>query len=147
MDPHFFRGIISPIDSTCWTSDEQLQLLPQAVSDIRQVLAQAGCTWQEFWKESWEKGNSENQQPNAEKLKPNAGSEEMGALYRASILGKTQSEQGFQETSRSGQEHLTNYSKEIVRWNSETLSGISREQQTAMPTAASYTPKQGVASP
>nr|WP_313937356.1 hypothetical protein [Anabaena azotica] len=27
---------------------EQLQLLPQAVSDIRAVLAKAGCTWQEY---------------------------------------------------------------------------------------------------
>ncbi|MCC5670793.1 hypothetical protein LC653_45355, partial [Nostoc sp. CHAB 5784] len=27
---------------------EQLQMLPQAVSDIRQVLAKPGCTWQEF---------------------------------------------------------------------------------------------------
>ncbi|MBE9053939.1 hypothetical protein IQ243_26780 [Nostocales cyanobacterium LEGE 11386] len=28
---------------------EQLQLLPQAVSEIRRVLAKPGCTWQEFW--------------------------------------------------------------------------------------------------
>ncbi|MBD2566169.1 MULTISPECIES: hypothetical protein [Nostoc] len=28
---------------------EQLEMLPQAVSDIRQVLAKPGCTWQEFW--------------------------------------------------------------------------------------------------
>jgi DNA repair exonuclease SbcCD ATPase subunit len=28
---------------------EQLQLLPQAVTDIRAVLAKPGCTWQEFW--------------------------------------------------------------------------------------------------
>ncbi|MBE9053872.1 hypothetical protein IQ243_26425 [Nostocales cyanobacterium LEGE 11386] len=28
---------------------EQLQLLPQAVSDIRRVLAMPGCTWQDFW--------------------------------------------------------------------------------------------------
>ncbi|QHG20308.1 hypothetical protein [Nostoc sp. ATCC 53789] len=28
---------------------EQLEMLPQAVSDIRRVLAQPGCTWQEFW--------------------------------------------------------------------------------------------------
>ncbi|MEH1977698.1 MAG: hypothetical protein V7L27_00025 [Nostoc sp.] len=27
---------------------EQLEMLPQAVSDIRQVLAKPGCTWQEF---------------------------------------------------------------------------------------------------
>ncbi|WP_338421965.1 hypothetical protein [Nostoc flagelliforme] len=28
---------------------EQLEMLPQAVSDIRRVLSQRGCTWQEFW--------------------------------------------------------------------------------------------------
>ncbi len=28
---------------------EQLQILPQAVSDIRQVLAKSGCTWQDYW--------------------------------------------------------------------------------------------------
>ena len=28
---------------------EQLEMLPQAVSDIRQVLAKPGCSWQEFW--------------------------------------------------------------------------------------------------
>ncbi|AUB44363.1 ATPase involved in DNA repair (plasmid) [Nostoc flagelliforme CCNUN1] len=28
---------------------EQLEMLPQAISDIRAVLAKPGCTWQEFW--------------------------------------------------------------------------------------------------
>ncbi|WP_308189271.1 hypothetical protein [Nostoc mirabile] len=28
---------------------EQLEMLPQAVSDIRQVLAKPGCSWEEFW--------------------------------------------------------------------------------------------------
>ncbi|NEU79530.1 hypothetical protein G1O98_10695 [Nostoc sp. UIC10630] len=28
---------------------EQLEMLPQAISDIRQVLSKPGCTWQEFW--------------------------------------------------------------------------------------------------
>ncbi|MEH2279712.1 MAG: hypothetical protein V7K40_34405 [Nostoc sp.] len=28
---------------------EQLEMLPQAVSDIRQVLAQPGCMWQDYW--------------------------------------------------------------------------------------------------
>ncbi|QLE46001.1 hypothetical protein FD723_37935 (plasmid) [Nostoc sp. C052] len=28
---------------------EQLEMLPQAVSDIRAVLAKPGCSWQEFW--------------------------------------------------------------------------------------------------
>ena len=28
---------------------EQLQLLPQGISDIRRVLAQPGCSWEEFW--------------------------------------------------------------------------------------------------
>jgi hypothetical protein len=26
-----------------------LEMLPQAVSDIRQVLAKPGCTWQDYW--------------------------------------------------------------------------------------------------
>jgi len=28
---------------------EQLEMLPQAVSDIRQVLAKPGCSWQDYW--------------------------------------------------------------------------------------------------
>ncbi|MBD2512242.1 hypothetical protein H6G91_34350 [Nostoc muscorum FACHB-395] len=28
---------------------EQLQMIPQAVSDIRRVLSQPGCTWQDYW--------------------------------------------------------------------------------------------------
>ncbi|AUB43322.1 ATPase involved in DNA repair (plasmid) [Nostoc flagelliforme CCNUN1] len=28
---------------------EQLSMLPQAVSDIRQVLSKPGCTWQDYW--------------------------------------------------------------------------------------------------
>nr|WP_223278516.1 hypothetical protein [Nostoc sp. 'Peltigera membranacea cyanobiont' 232] len=28
---------------------EQLQMIPQAVSDIRQVLSKPGCTWQDYW--------------------------------------------------------------------------------------------------
>jgi hypothetical protein len=31
------------------TRTKQLQLLPQAVSDLRQVLALTGCTWQDYW--------------------------------------------------------------------------------------------------
>jgi hypothetical protein len=96
-------------------------------------------------KEFWEKANSFNQQPdsqkqelNAEKQEPNAGdseidagSEEMGALYKASILGQSESEQGFCKTSRTVQEHLTNSTKEFVRCNSDTLTRISHEEQTA----------------
>ncbi|QFS51726.1 hypothetical protein [Nostoc sphaeroides] len=66
-------------------------------------------------KEFWEKANSFNQQPNAEKQESNsekresnaeiseidAAPEEMGALNQASILSQGQSEQGFQETSRT----------------------------------------------
>ncbi|MBE8969121.1 hypothetical protein IQ277_23725, partial [Nostocales cyanobacterium LEGE 12452] len=69
-------------------------------------------------KEFWEKANSASPKPNSEKREPNAeisdkdaGSEEMGALNQASILGKDQSEQGFQETSQTVQEHLTISSK------------------------------------
>ncbi|MEH1865225.1 MAG: hypothetical protein V7K69_09455, partial [Nostoc sp.] len=89
-------------------------------------------------KEFWEKPNAENQEPNAEKREPNAGDsekdagcEEMGALYKASILSQGQSEQGFQEPSRTVQEHLTNSTKEFVRCFSDTLTQISREEETA----------------
>ena len=89
-------------------------------------------------KEFWEKANSAKQEPDAEKRESNAeisekdaGSEEMGALYQASILGKDQSEQGFQEPSRTAQEHLTNSSKEFVRCVSDTLTENSREEETA----------------
>ncbi|WP_322697839.1 hypothetical protein [Nostoc sp. DedSLP03] len=74
-------------------------------------------------KEFWEKANSLNQQPNSEKRESNAeiseidaGSEEMGASYTASISGQSQSEQGFQKPSRTTQEQLTNSSKEFVNY-------------------------------
>jgi hypothetical protein len=60
-----------------------------------------------------------------------AGSEEMRASYKASILGKDQSERGFQETSRTNQEHLTISFEEIVRCISDTLTENSREEETA----------------
>ncbi|WP_414573233.1 hypothetical protein [Nostoc sp. CCY 9925] len=89
-------------------------------------------------KEFWDKANAEKQEPCAEKRESNAGdseidagSEEMGALNQASILGQSQLEQGFQETSRTTQEHLTISSKEIVRCISDTLTGNSREEETA----------------
>ncbi|MEH1865354.1 MAG: hypothetical protein V7K69_10115 [Nostoc sp.] len=89
-------------------------------------------------KEFWEKANSLNQQPNAEKREPNAeisekdaGSEEMGALNQASILGQSQLEQGLCEPSRTVQKHLTNSSKEFVRCVSDTLTGNSRDEETA----------------
>ena len=52
-------------------------------------------------------------------------------LYKASILGKDQPEQGFQETSRTTQEQLTNSSFEFVSCVSDTLTGNSREEETA----------------
>ncbi|BBD70409.1 hypothetical protein NIES4072_67750 [Nostoc commune NIES-4072] len=86
----------------------------------------------------WEKANAENQQPDAEKRELNAeisdkdaGSEEMGALYEASILGESQSEKAFQKHSRTTQEHLTNSSNELVRCFSDTLTGNSRDEETA----------------
>ncbi|WP_373530530.1 hypothetical protein [Nostoc sp.] len=97
-------------------------------------------------KEFWEKANAENQQSDslkleldAEKREPNAGdsekgagSEEIGALYEASILGQSESEQRFLKPSRTVQEHLTNSTKEFVRCNSDTLTGNSREEETAI---------------
>ncbi len=89
-------------------------------------------------KEFWEKANSFNQQPNAEKQESNAGDseidaapEEIRALYKASILGKDQSEQGFRKPSRTAQEQLTNSSKEFVSCVSDTLTQISHEEETA----------------
>nr|WP_322708713.1 hypothetical protein [Nostoc sp. ChiSLP03a]MDZ8209825.1 hypothetical protein [Nostoc sp. ChiSLP03a] len=89
-------------------------------------------------KEFWEKADSakreldaEKQQSSAGDLDKDAGSEEMGALYEASILGKDQSEQGFLEPSRTGQKLLTNSSKEIVRSVSDTLTGNSQVEETA----------------
>ncbi|MCC5624889.1 hypothetical protein [Nostoc sp. CHAB 5715] len=89
-------------------------------------------------KEFWEKANSENQQPDAKKREPNAENseidaapEEMRASYKASILGKNQSEQGLQETSRTAQKQLTNSSKEFVSCISDTLTRNSQVEETA----------------
>ncbi|MCW5318298.1 hypothetical protein GTQ43_32585 [Nostoc sp. KVJ3] len=38
-----------PIQSAIAYRAEQLEMLPQAVNDIRSVLAKPGCTWHEFW--------------------------------------------------------------------------------------------------
>nr|WP_322714603.1 hypothetical protein [Nostoc sp. ChiSLP03a]MDZ8215857.1 hypothetical protein [Nostoc sp. ChiSLP03a] len=89
-------------------------------------------------KEFWEKANSENQEPSSTKQESNAeisdkdaGSEEMGASYTASISGQKQSGQGFQEISRTTQEHLTNSSNELVRCSSDTLNEILPCEETA----------------
>ncbi len=89
-------------------------------------------------KEFWEKANVENQQPDSLKREPNAGdseidagSEEIRALNQASISGQNQSEQGFQETSQTAQEQLTNSSKEFVSCVSDTLNEILQVEETA----------------
>jgi hypothetical protein len=89
-------------------------------------------------KEFWEKANSASPKPDAEKRESNAGDseinagcEEMGALYEASILGQSDSEQGFCETSRTTQEQLTNSSKEFVSCVSDTLNEILQVEETA----------------
>ncbi|WP_420762061.1 hypothetical protein [Nostoc sp. CALU 546] len=89
-------------------------------------------------KDFWEKGNSASPKPDAEKREPNAeisekdaGCEEIRASYRASILGESQSDNEFQETSRTTQEQFTNSSKEFVNCVSDTLTGNSREEKTA----------------
>ncbi|AUB44403.1 Methyl-accepting chemotaxis protein (plasmid) [Nostoc flagelliforme CCNUN1] len=90
-------------------------------------------------KEFWEKANSVSPKPDAEKPEPNAeisdkdaGSEEMGALNQASILGKNQSEQGLCETSGTAQEQFTNSSFEFVNCVSDTLTRISHQEETAI---------------
>ncbi|QFS52405.1 hypothetical protein [Nostoc sphaeroides] len=82
-------------------------------------------------KEFWEKANAEKRELNAGDSEIDAGSEEMGALYKASILGQSESEQGFLKPSRTVQEHLTNSTKEFVRCNSDTLTEISHCEKTA----------------
>ncbi|ACC85181.1 hypothetical protein [Nostoc punctiforme] len=89
-------------------------------------------------KEFWEKPNAENQELDAEKRESNAGdseidagSEEMRASYKASILGESQSDKEFQETSRTTQEQLTNSFEEFVSCVSDTLTQISHEEETA----------------
>jgi hypothetical protein len=89
-------------------------------------------------KEFWEKANAVSLKPDAEKREPNAGDsekdagcEEMDALNQASILVQNQSEQEFQETSRTTQEHLTNSSNEFVRCISDTLNEILQVEETA----------------
>ncbi|MGJ5632721.1 hypothetical protein [Nostoc sp. CALU 1950] len=90
-------------------------------------------------KEFWEKANSLNQQPDSLKREPNAGDseidagcEEIRASYKASISGQSQLEQGFQETSRTAQEQLTNSSKEFVSCISDTLTENSQVEETAI---------------
>ncbi|MFS0519848.1 hypothetical protein ACEYW6_34830 [Nostoc sp. UIC 10607] len=90
-------------------------------------------------KEFWEKANAENQQPDSLKREPNAGDseidagcEEMGASYKASILSQSQSEKGFQQSSRTAQEHLTNSFVEFVRCNSDTQPVISHCEEAAI---------------
>lgn len=82
-------------------------------------------------KEFWEKANAEKRELNAGDSEIDAGCEEMRALYEASILREKQSEQGFCETSRTAQEQLTNSSKEFVSCVSDTLTQISRKEETA----------------
>lgn len=89
-------------------------------------------------KEFWEKANAENQEPDSTKQESNAeisdkdaGSEEISALYEASILGKDQSEKGFCKPSRTTQEQLTNSSKEFVSCVSDTLYEILQIEETA----------------
>jgi hypothetical protein len=96
-------------------------------------------------KEFWEKANSEHQQPDSLKQEPSAekresnaeisekdaGCEEMGALNSASILCQSDSEQGFQETSRTAQEQFTNSSFEFVNCVSDTLYEILQVEETA----------------
>ena len=89
-------------------------------------------------KEFWEKANSaslkpdaEKQESNAENTEMNAALEEIRALYKASILGQSHSEQGLCEPSRTAQEHLTNSSNEFVRCISNTLNEILPCEETA----------------
>ncbi|MCW5318048.1 hypothetical protein GTQ43_31075 [Nostoc sp. KVJ3] len=88
--------------------------------------------------EFWEKANTEKREPNSEKRELNAGDseidagcEEMDALNQASILGQSESEQGFQKNSLTAQEQFTNSFEEFVNCLCDTLTGNSREEETA----------------
>ncbi|RCJ40893.1 hypothetical protein A6770_37090 [Nostoc minutum NIES-26] len=90
-------------------------------------------------KEFWEKTNTENEEPNAQKQESSsqnsekdAGSEEMRYLNKASISDKTQSEQGFCKSSRTSQKHLTNSSVEFVRCVSSTQDENLPDEDTAI---------------
>jgi hypothetical protein len=82
-------------------------------------------------KEFWEKANAKKREPNARGSEIDAGCEEMGALYEASILGQSESEQGFCKPSRTTQKQLTNSFEEFVSCFSDTLTANSREEETA----------------
>ncbi|MFS0518029.1 hypothetical protein ACEYW6_25395 [Nostoc sp. UIC 10607] len=89
-------------------------------------------------KDFWEKGDSAKRELDAEKrelnagdLDKDAGSEEMGALYEASILGKSESEQGFLKPSQTTQKQFTNSSFEFVNCVSDTLNEILQVEETA----------------
>ncbi|MCC5654749.1 hypothetical protein LC609_34265 [Nostoc sp. XA013] len=83
-------------------------------------------------KEFWEKANSEKRELNAGDSDKDAGSEEIGALNQASILGQSESVQAFQKPSRTTQEQFTNSFEEFVNCVSDTLTGNSREEETAI---------------
>ncbi|WP_226889904.1 hypothetical protein [Nostoc sp. MG11] len=79
-----------------------------------------------------QKTDAEKQAPNSENLEKDAASKEMRALYRASISEQTQSEQGFQNPSRTPQKLLTNSSEEFVRSNSSTQNENTHCEETAI---------------
>ncbi|WP_341531536.1 hypothetical protein WKK05_36245 (plasmid) [Nostoc sp. UHCC 0302] len=93
-----------------------------------------GSRMKEFWEgidSASQKTDAEKQAPNSENTEMDAGSKEIRALYRASISDQSQSEQGFQEPSRTVQEHLTNSPKELVRCTSSTQKENTRDEVTA----------------
>ncbi|MBW4675954.1 MAG: hypothetical protein KME52_18605 [Desmonostoc geniculatum HA4340-LM1] len=98
-------------------------------------------------KDFWEEADSEKQEPNSTKQESNslnseidADSLQMRASNQASISSQTQSQQDFQEPSRTPQEHITNSSKEFVMCDSDTLSTNSGVDETAIALLGSASP-------
>ncbi|MEH1808484.1 hypothetical protein [Nostoc sp.] len=90
-------------------------------------------------KDFWEEVDSTKLEPSAQKQQPNSEDKEidtvpekMRASNQAPISGQTQSEQAFQEPSRTVHEHITNSSKEFVMCVSSTQNEISQVDETAI---------------
>ncbi|WP_375494907.1 hypothetical protein [uncultured Nostoc sp.] len=94
-----------------------------------------GSRMKDFWEEvdsTKQEIDSEKQQPNSEDKEIDTVPEKMRASNQAPISGQTQSEQAFQEPSRTVHEHITNSSKEFVMCVSSTPNEISLGEETAI---------------
>ncbi|WP_191762449.1 hypothetical protein [Komarekiella delphini-convector] len=93
-----------------------------------------GARVKDFWQSEKNEADTASNKADNVSIKANT------ATIETNIATQNQSEQGFQEPSRTPQKLLTNSSKEIVRSNSSTSYENTHCDKTAMPTAASYAP-------